>query len=112
MKVVIDLLSKGYDIYLPAIDDNGVDFLVSNGKQIKKVQCKSHDKTKSALNTSVEINTRKCKIADVIADPLKPRNCICYIDSKDANRAFNIAYIEIPQRRNRNWYKDFLEFPW
>ena len=31
LKVISDLLEKGYDIYTPVIDDNGIDFIISNG---------------------------------------------------------------------------------
>ena len=112
LKVISDLLEKGYDIYTPVIDDNGIDFIISNGNRIKSVQVKNHNKTKYA--SSVEINTRKCKGVDVIAIPIKAVGCVCYVPSKMVNRSINIAFTEASsgQILYRHWYKDYMEFPW
>lgn len=114
LKVMADLLNKGYDVYLPVVDDNGVDMIVSNGDKVKKVQCKSHDNPKKQFPTSVEINTRGCQKVDVIAIPLKAKQCICYIQAHRVQRAINIAFKKSisGQKLLRNWYQDFLEFPW
>ena len=112
--VVNDLLRKGYDVYTPVIDDNGIDLIVMNGNLIKKVQCKSPDSAIGKYQTSIEVNTRGCGRSDVIAVPLKQKNCICYIPSLGVNRAKNIAFEHCSnkQKKNRNWYEDFLEIDW
>ena len=114
MRVIIDLLLRGYDVYVPVIDDNGVDLLVVNNGNIKKVQCKSHDYPISKYQTSIVINTRGCSRADIIAVPVIPVDKVCYIKSKDVKRSVNIAYEDSVsgQKENRRWYKDYLDFPW
>ena len=114
MKVVSDLLKKGYDVYAPVVDDNGIDLIASNGTHTRSIQVKSHDNRASKYATSVEVNTRKCKKADVIAVPIKIIDCICYVNSSIANRSINIAYARASsgQRADRHWYKDYMEFPW
>ena len=110
--VTIDLLKKNYDVYEPIVDDNGIDLLVSNGKLIKSVQCKMHESP--AKSTSIEVNTRLCHKADILAVPILQRDCVCYIETKRVKRAFTIAYKPSlsGQKLFRNWYEDFLEFPW
>ena len=114
MKVVADLLRKGYDVYAPVVDDNGIDLIASNGTHTRSIQVKSHDNRASKYATSVEVNTRKCKKADVIAVPIKIMNCICYVNSSIAKRSINIAFAESlkVRRKYRHWYKDYMEFPW
>jgi hypothetical protein len=112
--VVNDLLYKGYEVYLPVVDDNGIDLIVSNGRLIKSVQCKSHYNPQRKHYSSIEINTRGCQKADIIAIPLNAKDCICYIRSGTVNRAINIAFEPSlnNQKKYINWYEDFLEFPW
>ena len=114
MKVVSDLLKKGYDVYAPVVDDNGIDLIASNGTHTRSIQVKSHDNRASKYATSVEVNTRKCKKADVIAVPIKIMNCICYVNSSIAKRSINIAFATSlrMRRKYRHWYEDYLEFPW
>ena len=114
LKVIADLLEMGYDVYIPVIDDNGVDFIVSNGTKTKTVQVKSHDNRGTKYATSLEINTRKCKKADVIAIPIRIKDCVCYMRSNIANRSINIAFADTRYvlRKDRHWYKDYMEFPW
>ena len=114
LKVIGDLLEKGYDVYAPVVDDNGVDFIVSNGRKIKSIQVKSHDNRSSKYTTSVEINTRKCKKVDVIAIPIKIKNCVCYVRANAVMRSINIAFAKAVsgQKAKRHWYKDYMEFPW
>ena len=114
MNVVSDLLKKGYDVYAPVVDDNGIDLIASNGTHTRSIQVKSHDNRASKYATSVEVNTRKCKKADVIAVPIKIMNCICYVNSSIAKRSINIAFAESlkVRRKYRHWYKDYMEFPW
>ena len=112
LKVVIDLLQKGYDVYEPVVDDNGIDMLVSNGELYKSVQCKIHKIARKI--TAVEINTRNCHNADILAIPIVAKNCVCYIPTKKVKRAFTIAFLPSlnGQKLFRNWYEDYLEFPW
>ena len=114
LKVIADLLERGYDVYAPVVDDNGIDFIVSNGTYMRSVQVKSHDNRGPKYATSVEVNTRKCKKADVVAVPIKIMNCVCYVNSNIVKRSINIAFAEslIVRRKHRHWYEDYLEFPW
>lgn len=114
LKVIADLLEKGYDVYAPVVDDNGIDFIVSNGTDMRSVQVKSHDNRGPKYATSVEVNTRKCKKADVVAIPIKIMNCVCYVNSSIVNRSINIAFAKAisGQKEDRHWYKDYMEFPW
>jgi len=114
LKVIADLLERGYDVYAPVVDDNGIDFIVSNGINIRSVQVKSHDNRGPKYATSIEVNTRKCKKADVVAVPIKIMDCVCYINSSIVKRSINIAFAEslIVRRKRRHWYEDYLEFPW
>ena len=110
--VVNDLLYRGYQVYFPVVDDNGIDLLVSNGKLIKSVQCKSQTTTRH--RSSIEVNTRGCHKADIIAVPLKKKSCVCYIPSKMTRRAFNLAFIPSLNKQKKliHWYEDYLDFPW
>ena len=111
--VIGDLLEKGYDVYTPVIDDNGVDFLVVNGDIVKKVQCKARTLHKKA--TSIEIDIRTIYNADVLAVPVKDYDFVCYVDIKKVSkRAFTLAYKPSlsGQKSVRNWYENFLDFPW
>tara|TARA_R100000789_G_C3020683_1_gene153429 strand:- start:2414 stop:2800 length:387 start_codon:yes stop_codon:yes gene_type:complete len=112
--VINDLLDKGYDVYTPVVDDNGVDLVVMMGDLFKKVQVKTHDNPSNPNRTSVEVNTRTIRNADVIALPVKQRNCICYIRTSEVRRSFTIAYAASlsGQKLLRNWYEDYLDFPW
>ena len=114
LKVIADLLEKGYDVYAPVVDDNGIDFIVSNGTYMRSIQVKSHDNRGPKYATSVEVNTRKCKKADVVAVPIKIMRCVCYVNSSMVKRSINIAFAEslIVRRKHRHWYEDYLEFPW
>ena len=114
LKVIADLLEKGYDVYAPVVDDNGIDFIVSNGINIRSVQVKSHDNRGPKYATSVEVNTRKCQKADVVAVPIKIMDCVCYVNSNIVKRSINIAFAESlsVRRKHRHWYEDYLEFPW
>jgi hypothetical protein len=112
LRVAIDLLKKGYDVYEPIVDDNGIDLLVSNGELIKSVQCKVH--IYPAKNTSIEINVRNCHRADILAVPIIQHDCVCYIETSKVKRAWTVAYLPSlsGQKKLRNWYEDYLEFPW
>ena len=116
--VISDLLDKGYDVYTPAVDDNGVDLLVCQNGDYRKVQVKTHNypakRRISDIQTSIEVNTRRCYNVDVIAIPIKPKHCICYVIASKAKRAFTIAFLPSlsGQKKFRNWYEDYLEFPW
>ena len=114
LKVIADLLERGYDVYAPVVDDNGIDFIVSNGTNMRSIQVKSHDNRGPKYATSVEINTRKCQKADVVAVPIKIMDCVCYVNSNIVKRSINIAFAEslIVRRKHRHWYEDYLEFPW
>ena len=114
LKVIADLLERGYDVYAPVVDDNGIDFIVSNGTNMRSVQVKSHDNRGPKYATSVEVNTRKCQKADVVAVPIKIMDCVCYVNSNTVKRSINIAFAEslIVRRKRRHWYEDYLEFPW
>ena len=114
LKVIADLLEKGYDVYAPVVDDNGIDFIVSNGTNMRSIQVKSHDNRGPKYATSVEINTRKCKKADVVAVPIKIMDCVCYVNSSMVKRSINIAFATSlrMRRKYRHWYEDYLEFPW
>ena len=114
LKVIADLLGKGYDVYAPVVDDNGIDFIVSNGIYMRSIQVKSHDNRGPKYATSVEVNTRKCQKADVVAVPIKIMDCVCYVNSNIVKRSINIAFAEslIVRRKRRHWYEDYLEFPW
>ena len=114
LKVIADLLEKGYDVYAPVVDDNGIDFIVSNGTNMRSIQVKSHDNRGPKYATSIEVNTRKCQKADVVAVPIKIMDCVCYVNSNIVKSSINIAFAEslIVRRKHRHWYEDYLEFPW
>jgi hypothetical protein len=114
--VINDLLDKGYDVYTPVVDDNGVDFIAIMGENVKRVQVKTHDMPSNPSKSSIEVNTRLIRNSDVLAIPVRQRNCICYIKTSMIykHRSFSIAYAESSsgQRKLRNWYEDYLDFPW
>ena len=107
------MLDKGYDVYLPVVDDNGVDLIVMNNDRVKKIQVKTHSYANGTAN-SIEVNTRRLYNADILAVPIVPKDSICYLKTPISKRAITIAYEDSlnGQKLKRNWYEDYLEFPW
>ena len=84
--VLHDLISNypQFDVYLPLVDDKGIDIMVYTGSNYRRVQVKTL--TKSRFATSIELKFKKhLKMnheIDVLAVYFKPIDKIAYIPWK------------------------------
>lgn len=111
MKVTSDLLGKGYDVYYPAVDDNGVDLIVDVDSKLKKVQVKT---VKTIRGTALEINTIKYRGSgvDVIAIYLDEKDIIAYYPYFDEDHIrLAVHQAKNNQEKGRNWFYRYMEFP-
>jgi len=109
-----DLLSKGYNVYLPEVDVTQVDMIVETSTYaIKRVQIKCI--TKLRRGTAVEVDTTKYKDTnrvDVIAVYYEPKNIIAYVPYENTH-AISLALTtgKNNQTKGRKWFYSYEQFP-
>jgi len=109
-----DLLSKGYNVYLPEVDVTQVDMIVETSNfAIKRVQIKCV--TKLRRGTAVEVDTTKYKDkdrVDVIAVYYEPKNIIAYVPYQNTH-AISLALTtgKNNQTKGRKWFYSYEQFP-
>jgi hypothetical protein len=109
-----DLLSKGYNVYLPEVDVTQVDMIVETSTYaIKRVQIKCV--TKLRRGTAVEVDTTKYKDTnrvDVIAVYYEPKNIIAYVPYENTH-AISLALTtgKNNQTKGRKWFYSYEQFP-
>ena len=89
--VALDLISKGLDVFIPMVDDRGIDMIVDTGKLLNKY--------------------KKGQI-DVVAVYYVPKNIIAYYpyNGEDSiNLALSMA--KNNQESGRDWFYKYQEFP-
>ena len=110
--VASSLISQGLDVYLPIVDDKGVDMIVDTGKSLKRVQVKSRSTLKTS--TSIEIKLKKYKKGqiDIMAIYYAPKNIIAYFPYSGED-VINLALSTAKnnQEHGRNWFYKYMEFP-
>ena len=112
--VVVDLIKKNHAVYLPVVDDTGIDMVVETAKNIYRVQVKTIHTMKS--KTSIEVKLDKHiehdhKI-DIVAVYYKPKDIIAYIPFKNKSRIQLALYTaKNKQEQKRLWFYEFMEFP-
>ena len=109
-----DLLSQGYNIYLPEVDVTQVDMIVETKIfAIKRVQIKCV--TKLRRGTAVEVDTTKYKDTnrvDVVAIYYEPKNIIAYVPYENTH-AISLALStgKNNQTKGRKWFYSYEYFP-
>lgn len=109
-----DLLSQGYNIYLPEVDVTQVDMIVETSiYAIKRVQIKCV--TKLRRGTAVEVDTTKYKDknrVDVVAIYYEPKDIIAYVPYENTH-AISLALTtgKNNQTKNRKWFYSYERFP-
>ena len=109
-----DLVSIGYDIYLPECDTSQVDLIVEcNNGMIKRVQVKTTYKLTS--ETSLQVDTRKyvnTGRVDVVAIYFEPNNDIAYVPYENTSK-INLALYTARnnQTKDRKWFYSYSRFP-
>ena len=109
-----DLLSQGYNIYLPEVDVTQVDMIVETSiYAIKRVQIKCV--TKLRRGTAVEVDTTKYKDTnrvDVVAIYYEPKDIIAYVPYENTH-AISLALTtgKNNQTKNRKWFYSYERFP-
>ena len=73
--VVVDLIKKNHAVYLPVVDDTGIDMVVETAKNIYRVQVKTIHTMKS--KTSIEV-----KLDNHIAHDHKMILWLCIINRR------------------------------
>jgi|TARA_R110000737_G_scaffold25082_4_gene43735 Holliday junction resolvase-like predicted endonuclease len=111
--VALDLISKGLDVFIPMVDDRGIDMIVDTGKLLKRVQVKYRNQSITPA-TSIEIKLNKYKKGqiDVVAVYYVPKNIIAYYpyNGEDSiNLALSMA--KNNQESGRDWFYKYQEFP-
>ena len=104
-----------FDVYIPIVDDKGVDILVDTGVSFRKIQVKTVNAPKTG-GTSFEVDFRKHIKAkhtiDIFAVFFTPIKKIAYIPwdgQKRANLAFKRA--KNNQEMKRDSFYNYLDFP-
>ena len=106
------LISAGYDVYLPIVDDHGVDLVVDTGKSLKRVQVKTRIAKKSSTSIEVRLGKYKGSNVDVIAVYYLPKDIIAYVPYK-GDDFINLALTTAKnnQEQGRTWFYKYMEFP-
>jgi len=109
-----DLLSQGYNVYLPEVDVTQVDMIVETQSfAIRRVQIKCV--TKLRRGTAVEVDTTKYKDTnrvDVVAIYYEPKNIIAYVPYENTH-AISLALStgKNNQTKGRKWFYSYEYFP-
>lgn len=109
-----DLLSKGYNVYLPEVDVTQVDMIVETASfSIRRVQIKCV--TKLRRGTAIEVDTTKykdTKRVDVVAIYFEPKNIIAYVPYENTH-AISLALStgKNNQTKGRKWFYSYEYFP-
>ncbi len=109
-----DLLSQGFNVYLPEVDVTQVDMIVETSTYIvKRLQIKTV--TKLRRGTAVEVDTTKYKDknrVDIVAIYYEPKNIIAYVPYENTH-AISLALTtgKNNQTKNRKWFYSYERFP-
>ena len=116
LKVQTDLTEKKFDVYLPLVDDYGVDLIVETKAGFKRVQVKTIQSpaTKSSIEVRLQKYARK-KLkdrVDIFAIFYSPKNIIAYVEW-DGELSINLALEEAynKQRKGVRWFYQYMNFP-
>lgn len=109
--VARNLIEKGFGVYVPLVDDSGIDMVVDTGKNLKRVQVKTRISTAS---TSVEVKVGKHKNSniDVIAIYYAPKDIIAYYPYNNEDSVYlALSTAKNNQESGRSWFYRYMEFP-
>jgi len=112
--VIKFLLEKNLRLYIPAVDDFGIDLLVEQNNKYTTIQVKYH--TTMMSESAIQVRVRPTK-ADYIAIPVKAygRMHIMWYKNTRKNRKYTIAFQKYIPKNNQikkiNFFKSFLECP-
>tara|TARA_R110002020_G_C16286361_1_gene772136 strand:- start:797 stop:1186 length:390 start_codon:yes stop_codon:yes gene_type:complete len=113
-RVITDLIKKDLSVYIPVVDDVGVDMVVDTSVNIYKVQVKTLYTLKS--KTSIEVKLDKHidgnHNIDIVAVYYQPKDIIAYVPFPDKCRiSLALHTAKNNQKYKRLWFYEFMEFP-
>ena len=120
LEVHKDLLKKGWNIYVPVVDDHGIDLIAQKCIVTYRIQIKSQSFTEwQTRRSSVEVRVRRKSIANILAIPIYLHNCVCYVPVDFSGNmpahgffcSLAIKPAKNNQNKNRKWYKDYVDLP-
>tara|TARA_B110000444_G_scaffold232768_1_gene241694 strand:+ start:824 stop:1210 length:387 start_codon:yes stop_codon:yes gene_type:complete len=109
-----DLLTQGYNVYVPLVDVDQVDLITeSSSGMIKRIQVKTVMELRRG--TSVEVNLTKYKDGnriDIVAVYYLPKDIIAYYPY-DNSHALSLALAtgKNNQTKGRKWFYSYERFP-
>lgn len=110
--VALDLISKGLDVFIPMVDDKGIDMVVDTGKSLKRVQVKSRSTLRSATSIEIKLNKYKKGQIDVMAIYYVPKNIIAYFPYNGEHTIYlALSIAKNNQDSGRDWFYKYMEFP-
>jgi hypothetical protein len=109
MQVAIDLLSKGWQVFQPCVDDFGIDLLVYSHGVANTIQVRAHTTRQCKSSFTTTINPCPAKM---IAIPWGSN--VFYVKNKKTNAKW---YINISlnkplnnQKKGIHWWEDYLKY--
>lgn len=108
------LISDGYHVYVPLLDDVETDLVCETKYGFKRVQVKTV--TKLATKSSIEIRMSKHRGTDridVLAVYYEPLNIIAYINWDSSKESINLAINNAVngQEKHRKYFYAYSNFP-
>jgi len=108
------LISEGYHVYVPLLDDVETDLVCETKYGFKRVQVKTV--TKLATKSSIEIRMSKHRGTDridVLAVYYEPLNIIAYINWDSSKESINLAINNAVngQQKHRKYFYAYSNFP-
>ena len=112
-RVIANIISQGYNVYVPVVDDGGVDLIVEAKNKFHRVQVKSCHRLKT--RTSIEVNMDKHKDTgrvDIVAAYYSPKDIFAYIPYNNQSRiVLALHTAKNNQEKHRIWFYEYMEFP-
>ena len=108
------LISEGYHVYIPLLDDVETDLICETKYGFKRVQVKTI--TKMATKSSIEVRMSKHKGTeriDVLAIYYQPLDIIAFINWDSSKEPINLAINNAVngQEKNRKYFYAYSKFP-
>jgi hypothetical protein len=119
-KVVVDLLERGYSVYKPLVDDNGIDLLVEMKKRyadkeeaalhpiFASIQVKYSQSFDSYASIRLDVKQSRADYIALVCDDKEDTKCILYMENKSKTHRWTKS-IQIKEG-NKNNQKKFIHY--
>ena len=119
-RVVVDLLERGYSVYKPLVDDNGIDLLVEMKKRyadeeeavlhpiFASIQVKYSQSFDSHSSIRLDVKKSRADYIALVCDDKKDTKCILYMENKSKTHRWTKS-IQIKEG-NKNNQKKFIHY--